>query len=177
MVREYSIENGNEVDLEPLRIGFMEKDDYMFAHANLPIICHDAFINYQGGILLVKRKIVPAKEELWPIGGRIQRGVSTKKSLKDKVSAECGLEIYDIQEMETARHFWETDPFGHGKGTDTPCYVFYAVGVGNLKLDKLHDAPRIVKPENYNENFRRELHPYVRDFMDFSMVKLKNERY
>ena len=164
--KDYAYENGKEIELEKLKADFVEKEDYIKAHKNLPIPCHDVFIKYHGGIILVKRKIFPAKDIFWGLGGRIQRGVLLEESLKQKIKQECGLDLKNIQILGFGRHLFETEPFGHGKGTDTPCLVFFAEGIGELKLDNLHENPEIITKEKYTEEFKEKLHPYIKDFMD-----------
>ncbi len=173
-MKEYAFEGGGPVDLEKLKAGFMSEEDYSKAHAGLPIICHDVLIEYKGGLLLVVRDNLPFKGELCPIGGRVKRGVPLIESLKDKVRAECNLELTDIKEVAHSRQFWETDPFGHGKGTDTFSFMFVAKGEGELKLDELHKQPMIVKPSEYGGDFRKRLHPFVRDFMDLAMPLIES---
>lgn len=168
-MKEYAIENGKKVDLKKLRSSLLTREVYAKAHQSLPIACHDVVIEYQGGLLLVVRDNPPAKDILCFIGGRINRGMPILKSLKKKVKEECGLEIDNIVELGTGRTLFNTDPFGHGKGTDTINLVYFAKGKGNIKLDKLHTKPTIVKSKEYTPAFRQSLHPYVRDFMDKAM--------
>lgn len=84
---EYKIEQGN-VNIKQLEADFMDEEYYKNAHKGLIIVCHDVFIQYQEGILLVERLNFPAKETLWPIGGRVKRGVSIEDSLREKVWSE-----------------------------------------------------------------------------------------
>jgi ADP-ribose pyrophosphatase YjhB (NUDIX family) len=172
-MKEYTIENGEEFDQGELRNPPMEKNHYIEAHKALPIPCHDIFIQYKGGILLVIRDNVPAKGELWCIGGRVKKGFNILDSLKDKTREECNLEIKDIKFLGVTRHYWKTDPFGHRKGTDNISFTYAAKGEGDLKLDNLHKDPIIVKPSNYS-SIRPKLHPYMQDFMDKAM-ELINE--
>ncbi len=168
-MKEYAFDEGKEIEMNFLRAAMMPKESYVAAHQYLPIACHDVFIEYQGGILLVVRDNLPAKDSLWMIGGRIQRGWPILESLKQKVKEECGLEIDHIVEIGTGRTLFNTDPFGHGRGTDTVNWVYFAKGRGAIKLDKLHKRPMIVTPSDYTAAFRKSLHPYVRDFMDEAM--------
>ena len=150
------------------------KNDYQFFHMNLPILCHDIFIAYGKGILLVQRDNEPAKGLLWPIGGRVQRGVSLKDSIAFKVKEECNLEINRIQELGWGRTLFNTDPFGHCNGTDTLNIVFFAKGEGKLKLDNLHSMETIVTLENHKK-ISKDLHPYVKDFLKKALRKIKQE--
>jgi len=175
-MEEYAIEgNGQKVEWESLQAPPLAKEKYAAAHQYLPIACHDVFIEYQEGILLVVRDNAPAKGLLWMMGGRIQRGLPILDSLKQKVKEECGLEIDNIVELGTGRTLFKTDPFRHGKGTDTINLVYFARGKGNLKLDPLHKKPIIVKPADYTSALRKSLHPYVRDFMDKAMKMASGE--
>jgi len=165
-MKEYRVENGKSVDLGKLKAKLMARKDYAIAHEGLIIACHDVFIGYEGGILLIKRHIFPAINILWPLGGRIQRGMPIEESLKQRIWDESHLRLDNVKELGVGRTFWETAPFPHGKGTDTLNVVFYARGCGELKLDKNHDEPTIVSPGDYTPRFRKGLHPYVRDYMD-----------
>ena len=173
-MKEYAFDNGEEVNWDLLDTGFdwnnpqnakMNKESYLDAHKNLVICCHDVLINYRGGILFVKRDNLPAKNILWPMGGRVLKGVPTKESLKRKVKAECNLELENIKFLGSSRVIFSTDPFGHGKGTDCFALMYSADGVGELKLDQLHKDPIFVTKEMYVD-LRDTLHPYIRDFMD-----------
>jgi len=173
LMKEYTIENG-KVDIEKLRSKPLSKKGYIKAHKELVILCHDVFIQYNGGILLVSRKNYPAKEFLWAIGGKIKRGVRLEESLRNKVREECGLKLKDIKELGCARTFFNTDPFGHGKGTDTLNLVYFARGKGKLKLDSFHETPMIVTRENYAE-IKNSLHPYIKNFMDLALPLVNEE--
>lgn len=164
--KEYKHEDGNQINMEELKTSWVSLDDYKNSHKNLIIACHDVFIKYNNGILLATRNGYPAKGILWPIGGRILRGVKTEKSLKKKVEEETNLKIKNIKYLGAGRTFFNTDPFSHGHGTDTLNLVYFAEGGGNLKLNDLNKNPEVVTFEKYTEDFRKNLHPYVRDYMD-----------
>lgn len=164
-MKEYSFEDGRKVNISNLQADFLNKEDYAKAHEHLVIPCHDVFIRYKEGILLIVRDNLPGKDIFWPIGGRISRGIETIESLRKKVKSECNLELENISELGTFRIYWNTEPFGHGHGTDNVSFVYIADGIGELKLDNLHKDPRIVTKEEYSK-IRDSLHPFVRDFMD-----------
>ncbi|HLD72128.1 MAG TPA: hypothetical protein VJA23_00935 [Candidatus Nanoarchaeia archaeon] len=168
---DYFEEKDQPVDLKRLNGGLMKKEDFVKAHSQLVIACHDVFIKYDGGILLIKRDNLPAKDTPWPIGGRILRGVLTEDSLRWKVMSECNLNLAKIKYLGTSRAGFTTEPFGHGKGTDCIALVYFAEGEGELKLDPLHRSPMIITPKKYTASFRKQLHPYVRDWMDV-VIKL-----
>jgi len=165
-MKNYLVENGYEVNLNNLKSKIMPFEEYKLAHENLVIPCHDVFINYNGGILLVNRDNFPAKDELWSIGGRVMRGLSTEDSLRNKTKEECSLELDEINFLGLCRTYFTTDPFGHGHGADTLNLIYYAKGKGEVNLDDLHSQPRIITSEIYTPKFRDQLHPYIRDHMD-----------
>lgn len=169
-MKEFAIENGHEVKLVSLRRPRLPEDQYAIIHKRMIIPCHDVFIQYQGGILIVVRENQPAKGLLWPIGGAIERGIPIEDSLRKKVMDECGLGLTDIIELGHARTYFKTDPFNTGKGTDTINFVFSGKGIGNLRLDKLHSNPAIVTAELYKSKYRQKLHPYVTYFMDTMLI-------
>ena len=171
--KEYALEEGKPVDISKLLASQMDIEDYTIAHRHLPLICHDVLINYEGGILLVMRNRFPAKGILWGFGGRLKRGLSLEESLKRTVKEESNLDIHNSEIIGLARHYWATEPFGHGHGTDTPVVVYYGEAEGDIRLNKDHYNPLIVKPEAYTERFKQSLHPYMKDFMDLVIPKIK----
>lgn len=172
--KEYAFEDKKSVELKKLEVGMVPREDYIKAHQNTVILCADAMIWYNGGFLLVKRDNVPAKNELFCIGGRLQRGIPSEQGMKKKVKAECNLDLKNIKLIGYSRQFWDTDPFGHGKGTDTASLMYYAEGVGSIKLDGLHSKPIIVNRGKFEE-LKGSLHPYVSDFMELAFKERKNE--
>jgi ADP-ribose pyrophosphatase YjhB (NUDIX family) len=168
-MKEYCFENRRLINVSKLKIPRIPRSQYKDIHKKIIIPCHDIIIEYKGGALLVIRKNYPAKDILWPIGGRLERGMNTEDSLRRRVKEECSLELENITELGCARTFFKTDPFGHGKGTDTINFMYFGRGKGRLKLDELHTGPNIILPKQYTKEFRKTLHPYVRDFMDLAM--------
>lgn len=170
--KEYAVDENGSFDPHMLESGHIDRDVYSAAHKGLPILCHDVLIWLDNGYVLVKRKNVPALDLLWPIGGRVQRGMSLEKSIKQKVNTECGLQIKNIEAIGVGRTFFRTAPFDHGKGTDTLNIMCVAEGEGKINLDNLHDEPLIVTPKEHG-TLRGSLHPYVRDFLDLA-YKIRN---
>lgn len=176
-MKEYAYEDGRAVDLEPLRNApYMSDRDYANAHRSLVLACHDIILNYNGGALFSKRQIYPAKGILWPIGGRVKKGIPIEDSMRLKAKEECGLDVFGLTKLDVERTFWRTAPFSHGHGTDTINVMYYGEGEGTLKLNFEHETARTVMPEEYTPEFRRELHPYVQNFMDRVMELMRKER-
>ena len=123
---DFAIENGKSVNFDKLVTGFIKTEDYSLIHSSVPLLCHDVFIYIADkGVLLVKRNELPESGQYWPIGGRVERGISTEESLRNKTKKESGLFLEDIQFVGCGRTFFQTDPFNHGKGTDTFNLVFF----------------------------------------------------
>lgn len=173
-IREYNEEDGEPVNLTKLKYYGRGEPRYAKACGLLVRGCNDIFIEYKGGILLIVRDNAPAKGQLWAIGGGIERGVPIEESLRNKVREECGLELTDIKFLGISRAFWRSNPFNNEKGVDDLSIVYFAKGIGDLKLDKLHKSPRIVTPSEY-PSLRNSLHPWVRNFMDKVMELVKKD--
>lgn len=170
---DYKVEGGEEILTKKLASKQIPHKEYSMIHESTVISCHDIFIQYEGGIILVTRDNLPAKGELWPIGGRIERGIATIDSLIKKAKSECNLELTQIKFLGVGRTQFLTDPFGHSKGTDTLNLVFFAKGRGNLKLDALHKNPKIIRLTDFNASLKKGLHPYVRDFLELALNETK----
>ena len=167
---EYMLENDAHVNIDGLRSPLLPAEIYREAHKGLPIACHDVAIECDGGILLVKRSIHPAKGIFWPVGGRITRGMSTEDSLRDKVKRECNLDLEDLSIIGYARTFFNTAPFDHGKGTDTINVVYFARGKGMLRLNHEHSSAKIIRPGNTVA----DEHPYVADILKKSLRRVSS---
>lgn len=172
-MKEYIIENNQEVDLTKLEADFLSGEVYEKAHAGLVQFCHDILVEYNGGLLLVKRSKLPARDILWSLGGRVKRGVKTADSAILKVKEECNLDVQEIVFVDFARTFFQTAPFDHGNGTDTVNALYFATATGELKLDELHTEPILIKKSDYTEAFKANLHPYMLDFMDKVVPMIK----
>jgi len=167
-LKQYAEENGKAIDIQKLKAGLMSLEDFSRADAHMVMACHDVFIKYSGGILLICRNKKPVIDIPWPVGGRIARGMSTEDSLRASAFRECGLKLKNLKHLGTARVMLGTDHLGHHKGSDAISVVYYAEGEGELILDKDHYNPTIISKRHYNQN-RKDLHPYVREYMDMAI--------
>ena len=170
-IQEYAIEDGKKVDLSKLIFSKKGTKEYSEGRRVMVRACHDIFIEYNGGILLVKRDDFPAKGLFWSVGGGIEKGTLIEESLRKKVKEECNLELKDIKFIGNVRGLWQTDPSSHGEGIDDISLVYSAKGEGNLKLNNLHKNSLIVKPKDYPK-LRKKLHPWMKYFMD-KLIKIK----
>ena len=164
-MNEYAFENNHEVVVSSLQTGFVPDDEFSVAHRTMCFVCHDVLIHVNGKYLLVTRDNNPGKGILWPLGGRVLRGVAAEESLRDKVRKEAGMELANIRFLGVARTLFETDPWGHSRGTDTLNLMYVADGKGEVKLDHLHFEPRWID-EIEARTLRDSLHPYVVEMID-----------
>jgi ADP-ribose pyrophosphatase YjhB (NUDIX family) len=172
-MKEYRIEDRQGIDPSLLEADFIPTVVYAGIHRNSVVACHDVIIEYGSGALLLERKGHPFKGEIWPVGGRMRRGVGAEDSLCQKVREETGLELSDILFLGTARTLAASDPFGHGKGTDTLNLLYFAKGNGELVLDSTSKRAIVVSPADCTPEFRGRLHPYVQDFLDMAMPRIR----
>lgn len=162
--KEYALENSKIVPLAPLNKGFISPEEFKLVHRDLALLTADVLIEYASGFLLLKRENYPGYGEYFPVGGRVKKGVPVIEFLKQKALEECGLSIEDLKFRGVSRMFFQTDPFGHGAGTDTTSLMYSAKGKGELKLDDLHSEYILVNKNNF-DNLKNELPPYSRDFI------------
>ena len=106
---------------------------------------------------------------LWPVGGRLLRGVLMEDSLRRKAKEECNLDLEDITYLGVGRAMWNTTALGHERGYDSFGFNYFAEGIGDLKLNDLHTNPTIITPDQYTSDFRKTLHPYMEEFMTLAM--------
>lgn len=128
MYKEYSTESGKNVDLSKLKTGFINNEEFKEIHRDTAILCADVLIWIDDGWLLIKRNILPLKGEYCTVGGRINKGSPVESFLINKAKDECNLDINNLQFIGVARTFFKTDPFDHGKGTDTTTLMHLANG-------------------------------------------------
>lgn len=151
--------------LHALSAPWMDTSTYAAAHEHLVMACHDVFIEYAGKLLLIERNNEPAKGLLWPLGGRLLRGMPAEASLRQCVEREATLILTELQFLGVARTYFATAPFSHEKGTDTLNLVYVAKGHGQLQLDDLHLRPTLVGQDDFTQAFQQALPDYVREFM------------
>ena len=165
-IREF---NEDTIPISLLERKFIEQSLFEKIHENTVIVCHDILIRCKGpsqeGILLSERLDEPAKNILYPVGGRLLRGVSIEDSIHRKVKVECGLDIHNITNLSVERTFFKTDPFSHEGGTDTLNLVYIADGVGIIKLNTTLTNPVFITKDSY-KGIRPKLSPYNQAILD-----------
>ena len=170
-MNEYAFENDHEIDVVKLQTGHVPIEEYVIAHSTVSYACHDVIVRMGNKYLLIERDGLPVKGILWPLGGRVVRGMPIEESAKDRIFKESGLGITNLKFLGVARTLFETDPFGHGKGVDTVNLMYVAEGHGEIRLDKLHKSPTLFTREQYHDELRPNLHPYVIEIMDKALAE------
>lgn len=102
---------------------------------------------------------------LWFLGGRILRGVPIVESLTKKIVAESGIVTSQHEFLYLGRTCFPTDPFGHGKGTDTVNLTYICTGEGDVNLDNLHSDPVVVTQHNF-DTFKPRMSAYVIEVLE-----------
>ncbi|MEK6915343.1 MAG: hypothetical protein AABW89_02265 [Nanoarchaeota archaeon] len=131
--KEYALEDGRPIDLNRLRIGFIPEEEYLIIHRNSIILCADVLIECCGGFLLLERRNAPALRELWPVGGRLQKGTSSEEGIMQVAKQESGLDLEDLALLNVSRTYFREAPFPHNKGTDTFNLMYVAKGRGRYR--------------------------------------------
>jgi len=170
-----------EPDLDTTTLEYNRRGEDVYADGRQVLVrsCLDGLISYpnekeERGILLIKRKGEPAQGYLWPLGGFIDRGHLTAESLASRINSESGLEIEigSLKLLGFINALWNKTPNPNAVAKGLPLGIhdtgllFYAIGHGDLNLDKLHEKPTIITPKEYTSEFKDKLHPYVRLGMD-----------
>lgn len=149
--------------------GFIEPELYSDIHRLMPIPCVDIVVVRGDRALLVHRREEPARGRYWIPGGRIRRGESLPAAAQRLVLAETGIEI-DVPILVDAESLiFQTDPFGHGKGTHAVAIVMAArcVSDGDIELDGNHDNAL------WSSGHDASLDSYVKNAIRNGVMKVK----
>lgn len=133
----------------------------------MPQVCVELVVTHDGGVLLAKRTIDPAKGEwFWP-GGRLYKGETFEAAVHRLAEQELGLDVEIDELLGVKAHFWETDTHADVESRHT-VNIIYSVrpaGALDVTLDEQHSAYRFfsdVGPEH---------HEYVRTYVeDFDLL-------
>ncbi len=159
--------------LDKLKFLTLDANSHMPSKSSRVIACHDAFIEYKGGILLVNGNAHPYKGCFWPVNGEIRKGFHIETSLRETIKANVNLEVGCLSLLDVSRMIFEEEP--SGDITDTVRFAFFGKGSGDLMLNnKYYNDHTIILPKNYNEDLRLSLQPYVKDIMEFAIRLVKD---
>lgn len=147
---------------------------YNEIHAQMPILCVDIVVGYNGKILLIKRNREPVRGGWWFPGGRVLKGETIKAAAMRLVKAETGIIIKYPVLLGFDQTIFSEDPFGHGKGTHTVNFVFCAkapeMSMLSVALDQNHIDHSFTDPEVI---LKGDFHSYVRKFTILAEEHLK----
>lgn len=141
-------------------------ETYSKFHQIMPIICVDVVVGFEEKLLLVKRKCEPMKDAWWFPGGRLLRGEDLSSAVGRIVKAETNLNIVrNPTYLGHGETKFDTDPFGHGKGTHTINFV-YATNISALSAIQivLDDNHAAYSTFSFEEIYTGNMHPYVKRF-------------
>jgi 8-oxo-dGTP diphosphatase len=125
----------------------------------IPIVCVDAIIETEKGILLGKRKNQPVKGYFWFIGGRVLYGETLEDAVERKVLEETGLKV----RIKKLVGVYTTIFKKYGRHNINLTYLVRKIG-GKLRLDNQHSE--II----YITKIEKNLHPYVKKVLRDSGV-------
>ncbi len=163
-----------DLGLDKLKPLILDANSHVLSGSPLVIACHDAFIEYNGGILLVKGNAPTYKGCFGPVSSEIKKGLHIETSLRKTIKDDVNLEVEHINSLGVSRMFFEEEPFGSGNISDTIRFAYFGKGSGDLRLNnKSYSTYTIIQPKNYNDSLRLSLHPYVKDLMEFAIRLVK----
>lgn len=143
----------------------MHIPDYTYRkiQMNLPILCVDVMVRYNGKYILVKRTEEPVKGLYWVVGGRVLKNESLRSAAKRKMREEIGLLPYEMEMVGIYEDQYEESSLGRvPEGYHTVSVVFEAFvsSLEGLKLDrtsedwKLSDTlPSRFKVKGFSEEY------------------------
>ena len=104
-------------------------DDSLFLliHRHMPILCVDLLVMGGSKILLCLRKYEPEAGKWYVPGGRLHKGEEIREAAIRILREEVGMEAIYLRHLGWDTTCFDTDPFGHGKGTHTVNALFHVV--------------------------------------------------
>ena len=151
---------------------------YSQFHEKMPIICVDIVVNADDKILLVKRANEPEKGRWWFPGGRLLRGESLRAAAGRITKTEIGVTIMRPEYLGHGETVFETDPFGHNRGTHTVNFVFAARANALALMSVLLDANHIAYSTfTFEEIYGSNMHPYIKKFTALSEGVFRKQVY
>jgi len=118
-------------------------DDFRLIHENMTIPCVDLLVMEGSRILLCLRKYEPEAGKWYVPGGRLHKGEEIREAAIRILREEVGMEAIYLRHLGWDTTYFDTDPFGHGKGTHTVNALFLMVLRGSkdpAECDQHSDA-------------------------------------
>ena len=123
-------------------MGYLQKDEFLQVIKNTQLVATDLIIfNYQGEVLLGKRKNEPAKDSWFVPGGRIYKYEKTETAVNRISKQELGTSLSIDSQIGVYHHMYNNNVDNNDFGTH---YVVFAVSIHltydiNLKPNNHHD--------------------------------------
>ena len=102
-------------------------DDFRLIHEYMTIPCVDLLVMEGSRILLCLRKYEPEAGKWYVPGGRLHKGEELRDAAIRILREEVGMEAFYLRHLGWDTTCFDTDPFGHGKGTHTVNAIFLMV--------------------------------------------------
>jgi len=102
-------------------------DDFRLIHEFMTIPCVDLLVMEGSRILLCLRKYEPEAGKWYVPGGRLHKGEELPEAAIRILLEEVGMKALHIRHLGWDTTCFDTDPFGHGKGTHTVNAIFLMV--------------------------------------------------
>ena len=115
----------------------IEQNLYNKILTNIPIICVDGVILSKNGVLFMKRKNEPAKNEWWFPGGRLLKNESLEDAIIRKVKEETHIDVKLIKSIGVSQTIFETGVFGIPTHTINFTFLLTTEDF-DVKIDKDH---------------------------------------
>ncbi len=122
----------------------------------MPIVCVDVAIVSNSGVLLVRRRDAPARDQFWLPGGRVNKGEMLREAAARKARDETGIVCRVGPLIYTDETIFEDGPGGIAVHSVNTCF----------KLFTRRTSVPIVLDEHHQEwiwatEIDKNLHPYV----------------
>lgn len=113
--------------------------EYNFILKNMPVLCVDLLIIYEGKCLLLKRDNEPAKGQYWFPGGRINKLETIKDAAIRKAKEETNLDCEFIKTISIEETiFVKNENMNTDVHTVNICCQLIPVTITSLQIDKYH---------------------------------------
>ena len=142
---------------------YIPEETFAACLEHVPQPCVDLVVEYDGGVLLVRRRNEPARGEwFWP-GGRLYKGERLDDAALRVAQEELGFDVIVREQLGVSEHFWETTSVA-GLDSRHTVPVVYRVeptpADQQITLDSQHDEYRVLRGPDAS------LHEYVREYVD-----------
>lgn len=106
---------------------------------NMPVLCVDAVIISQKGVLFLKRKNSPALNEWWFPGGRVFKNEKIEDTLFRKIKEEVNIKPRLLRFLGFTQTIFDDGMFGIQTHTVNLTYLLICEDFNHIKIDANHD--------------------------------------